>query len=1421
MAFFSSVFLFSPTRLPHHHYAQGYCEGVIGRFGAAYVQFTGKLKTPVISKRSSSTSKSPRSRSLTPSHKLQPSQSPVLGPSRPPSREEDFPPDFHDPSRPPSVPNPPPLVQRQSSEPSPSSDTSSRQSHLDLPLTPSMIYSSPSSVQDSASPPTPPEPYPEPHLKFETRPPLVPDSPLSMENGQSTLFSAIHSLLLPSQQKLDNPEVPRPSNLRPAPPGDPLGIACTTLQSSGTPSGPIGTQPSSSSTSSASHVRPDDAASLHSSRHSTAMSDAGAGIGLFMLQDFPDNADEREDDEDEDEEGEDSDHESSSQSDRVRTSLEETVDGFPAPPTQIPTPSSQATSFISDPRRPISSVSDDSEDGDGASFYDNYRYSRLSISSKMSKSSGYTAAAIPPPIPTELALPVRSHSQGSQNSVPTQSSEPLSSPSEPSPSASPPFRQVTPPTPVTQAATRRTTRTIPPPLILESSEKSPEPSNSNLVTATTSPLRRDFGAPQSRPSHPNSPTKRSPVDAAPASRQKVEQIVVKDRNEIVGIREASPQTSTPLPVATALGSTSNTTSEKKRNGGPPPLVVMNPTPPPPPYTPKAPPLLETTPPTPTCTAIPTSTVPHIPSPAGAITGAMAERTTTNAPQPLTTTNSGNVFLPHPNAPKPNSSPQAPLYGRAAPPAPLLPPTLLMQVMRRAAQMRIGPNGLPSFCTIYGTTARDLSMAAGPVLVYFSLDPPNDIPANRMRVAPAPAPAPAPVVVTLPPPLPPPAPVPISNQNSLPSVPAPGAPRPFPGQPGQRQGTGVTTDVIPRPGFVPKAGAVRPRSRSFSGFDTAMARETQSKEQRYVLRSSDVYFFVSVVTVHSRDTERNPRPSTAPGPSPRVNKLASRAAAHTARIHQSRQYTPSPLSLSQSTTRTDSSPLAISVPTSPSTSSHPVSSPTSPTLRRRLTPVKSEPSLRSAARKSAPNQERGAPVPAPVPALASAPQSSVSKLDSAVSSRVPASLPSAAIMNPPSIRISASESQALPSHTAPGKESAFLRSRPRRQSSDSPRHNGSTPTDGDGSSSRPSDLRTQIPLPPSTSAASAPLLGRSGSLRSKISLSALRAKSARDDDSLHEADTVQVKDTDFELVRPNVRPRVSEDSAINGKSSGSEGRPSFLRIDSPAMSTTSGGGTSDTRSPVSPSGMSLPPVTASVSSGVGVGVAVEAHRARELKWISVMSTTPPSQARKGKKIRKLLQEGVPASVRYQVWAHLTDSKAKRLEGLYTQFGEREKVPAFSEIQRDARVCFEGDSRLSLPNGPLVSLLQAYLTMVPDIQYSKGSSFNIVLRLLALIARLLVVGLTFIAGQLLLQSPEEDAFWIFVSLMDSHLRPYFSSNAVQLDIDASLFAKAMESIDPSIAKKLFVDMAIAPIRVCRPWSVSLSFPPECFNLRLVWS
>lgn len=55
-----------------------------------------------------------------------------------------------------------------------------------------------------------------------------------------------------------------------------------------------------------------------------------------------------------------------------------------------------------------------------------------------------TVATIPPPIPTNLPLTFRSRSQDPQSSVPTRSSELLSSPSKPSLSAYPPPCQVRP-----------------------------------------------------------------------------------------------------------------------------------------------------------------------------------------------------------------------------------------------------------------------------------------------------------------------------------------------------------------------------------------------------------------------------------------------------------------------------------------------------------------------------------------------------------------------------------------------------------------------------------------------------------------------------------------------------------------------------------------------------------------------------------------------------------------------------------------------------------------------------------------------------------------------------------------------------------------------------------------------------------------
>ncbi|KAJ1308840.1 hypothetical protein OPQ81_004528 [Rhizoctonia solani] len=196
--------------------------------------------------------------------------------------------------------------------------------------------------------------------------------------------------------------------------------------------------------------------------------------------------------------------------------------------------------------------------------------------------------------------------------------------------------------------------------------------------------------------------------------------------------------------------------------------------------------------------------------------------------------------------------------------------------------------------------------------------------------------------------------------------------------------------------------------------------------------------------------------------------------------------------------------------------------------------------------------------------------------------------------------------------------------------------------------------------------------------------------------------------------------------------------------------------------------------------------IAAHISREQRWISTMQTIPSSSIRRNKKIKKLLLEGVPASVRGVVWLYLTDSKARRMVGVYSQLAKRGKVPATPEIVKDAGRCFAQQPHLQAAEGPVVSILQAYLTMVPDVTYSQG--------------------LCQVAGNLLMHSPEEDAFWTFVALMDKHLRGYCAVNSLQMEADSVFFAKTLESNDPPLATKLFRELGLHAGDFCKPWVLS---------------
>jgi hypothetical protein len=124
----------------------------------------------------------------------------------------------------------------------------------------------------------------------------------------------------------------------------------------------------------------------------------------------------------------------------------------------------------------------------------------------------------------------------------------------------------------------------------------------------------------------------------------------------------------------------------------------------------------------------------------------------------------------------------------------------------------------------------------------------------------------------------------------------------------------------------------------------------------------------------------------------------------------------------------------------------------------------------------------------------------------------------------------------------------------------------------------------------------------------------------------------------------------------------------------------------------------------------------------------------------------------------------------------------------------------------PKGPLVAVLFAYIAMVPDLRYTRGSWKPYLMIELMLI---LILGLAIIAGHLLLQSPEEDAFWTFLAMMDSYLRPYFMPSSPQMHIDTSLFIKTIEASDSPLATKVFAELNVRATDVCTTWYVFLLF------------
>ncbi|KAI0668813.1 rab-GTPase-TBC domain-containing protein [Trametes maxima] len=588
----------------------------------------------------------------------------------------------------------------------------------------------------------------------------------------------------------------------------------------------------------------------------------------------------------------------------------------------------------------------------------------------------------------------------------------------------------------------------------------------------------------------------------------------------------------------------------------------------------------------------------------------------------------------------------------------------------------------------------------------------------------------------------------------------------------------SSQPIPRANFTPSVPTARPRSRSFSGFTNNNSQEERMQALARGSREEGAAPLSPVKPLQiSTKRSKSAMATTTTVAAADVPTPQRATVSHASSVVRG-THAPSPLSLSQNNVVATVPPVR-SPPPRASTNPLPTSSPP-PADALALSPGPGTPMARALSLDQVAHAHAAV---TPTPLMLNA--NGVGRASPSPQTQSPLS----ALQE--SIALTSSSSPPS-SPRSPGKfprASPVIRhSRSAVFSTSSRASEGtSSPRSGTASLSRPSvdtqhsDIAPSIVASPASESPSdtASVLGLRITKRSRPQMPPLRLVTSKDSSSHDprsptlsvntmntsaseytlDQETVQVQDMDFELVRP-IMPASPFAGSVESLPIPSpvHAEGGFLRTDSPAMSTTSH---SSHRHPT-------PSDSPHEQRPPKENTEMEAHRQRELR----------------KKIRKLVLEGVPASVRYQVWAALADSKGKRMDGLYQRLAQREHVPAYASIERDIEGCFTAHPQLQ--DGSLAKLLQAYLCMVPDVRYSKG--------------------LALIAGQLLLQSPEEDAFWTFISLMDTHLRPYFS-NGVQLEVDASLFAKALESNDAAVAKKVFGDMGIPSTEVCRVWFMAV--------------
>ncbi|GAA5829356.1 hypothetical protein JCM3766R1_001069 [Sporobolomyces carnicolor] len=299
----------------------------------------------------------------------------------------------------------------------------------------------------------------------------------------------------------------------------------------------------------------------------------------------------------------------------------------------------------------------------------------------------------------------------------------------------------------------------------------------------------------------------------------------------------------------------------------------------------------------------------------------------------------------------------------------------------------------------------------------------------------------------------------------------------------------------------------------------------------------------------------------------------------------------------------------------------------------------------------------------------------------------------------------------------------------------------------------------------------------------------------------EEETVQIGSNAFEIVKPFVA-LLSQDEQ-DGPDATREEHSQTETYLTPSIRT-------DLSTPSPHADHRFPPNQSHFSpptplSAEGDGKSVEDHRAKELKWIQALSSgVSAAQVRKSKKMRSLVQSGVPSSVRGKVWAFLAEADKEKQAGLFEGLCSLGRGRRAAVIDQDVESLLIDNAQFahgSAGREDLYAVLNAFSHFDPQLGHYPGLS-----NLVAL---------------LLTQMPAEESFYTLVSLVKNYgFRQFFAVGREELRLEMIAFTFLLEMVEPKIARR-FREFEIGTTEYLFSWlsSFFLSILPLPTVLRVV--